>query len=70
MKFRYDKEDDVLMVWLSQAKVDYAEKNKNVIIHFSKNDKPILMEILEASKFLKNTSKVLPDSIKKQFVTA
>ena len=70
MKFRYDKEDDVLMVWLSEAKVDYAEKSKNVIIHFSKNNKPILMEILNASKFLKSTSKVLPAKIKKQFAIA
>lgn len=60
MKFRYDKEDDVLMVWFSHQKVDYAEQQKNIIIHFSKNNKPVLMEILDASMFLQQTSKMLP----------
>lgn len=64
MKFRYDKDDDVLMVWFSNQKVDYAEQQKNIIIHFSKKDKPVLMEILDASEFLIQTSKILPTQIK------
>jgi len=65
-KFRYDKEDDVLMVWFSQEPVDYAEQEKNLIIHFSKENKPVLMEILDASEFLKETTKTLPLRIKQQ----
>ena len=64
MKFRYDKEDDVLMVWFSRQKVDYAQQQKNIIIHFSKNNKPVLMEILDASAFLQQTSKILPLQVK------
>ncbi|MBI2196001.1 DUF2283 domain-containing protein [Candidatus Daviesbacteria bacterium] len=63
-KFRYDKEDDVLMVWFSKEPVDYAEQEKNLIIHFSKENKPVLMEILDAAKFLKETSKALPEKVK------
>ena len=55
MNFRYDKQDDVLMIWFSKEPVDYAEKNKNVIVHFSKKNTPILVEILDASKMLKET---------------
>lgn len=66
MKFRYDKEDDILMIWLSKNSVDYAEQEKDVIIHFSKKNKPVLMEILEASKFLKETSQVFPKEIRQQ----
>ncbi len=66
MKFRYDKEDDVLMVWFSHQKVDYAEQEKNIIVHFSKENKPILLEILNASLFLKETGKVLPTPIRHQ----
>ena len=51
MKFRYDKEDDALMIWLSKEPVDYAQQNKNIIIHFSKENKPVLMEILNAVSF-------------------
>ena len=64
MKFRYEPEDDVLMVWLSKEPVDYAEQQKNVIIHFSKNDKPVLFEILDASQFLKETARVLPPKVR------
>lgn len=66
MKMRYDKEDDVLMIWFSHQKVDYAEQEKNIIIHFSKKNKPVLLEILDASLFLQQTSRVLPTDIKQQ----
>lgn len=63
MKYRYDKEDDILMVWLSKSPVYYAEKEKDVIMHFSKKNKPVLMEILSASKFFKNTKKLMEPSL-------
>lgn len=66
MKFRYDKQDDVLMIWLSKERVDYAEQAKDLIIHFSKENKPVLVEILDASKFLKKTSRVFPQHIRSQ----
>ncbi len=66
MKLRYDKEDDVLMIWFSKKPVDYAEQAKNIIVHFSKDHKPILVEILEASQFLRRTSQVLPQKIRHQ----
>ncbi|MBI2641146.1 DUF2283 domain-containing protein [Candidatus Roizmanbacteria bacterium] len=66
MKLRYDKEDDVLMVWFSKEPIDYAEQATDVIMHFSKKNKPVLMEILDASKFLKETSRILPAQIRQQ----
>ncbi|EKE04828.1 MAG: hypothetical protein ACD_19C00431G0005 [uncultured bacterium] len=66
MKIRYDKEDDVMMVWLSKEPVSYAEKNRSVIIHFSKDDKPVLMEILDAYEFLKLSSSKLPQDMRNQ----
>ena len=70
MKFRYDKEDNILMIWFSKEPVDYAEQTKNVIIHFSKDNKPVLMEVLDASKFLKETSQVFPKEIRQQVSSA
>lgn len=65
-KFRYDKEDNALMIWFSKEPVDYAQQEKNLIIHFSKENKPVLMEILDATNFLKETTKILPQNIKQQ----
>lgn len=68
-KFRYDKEEDILMVWFSKDPVDYAEQEKNLIIHFSKDNKPVLMEILDASSFLKETTRSLPPNVRQQIFT-
>lgn len=66
MKFRYDKEDDVLMVWFSHKKVDYADQAKDIIIHYTKDEEPVLLEILRASSFLSQTSISLPRALKEQ----
>lgn len=52
MKFRYDAEDDALMIDLNKGKIDYAEQADNLIVHFTKDSKPVLLEILEARDFL------------------
>ena len=66
MKFRYDKEDDVLMIWFSKDRIDYAEQTKDIIVHFSAKNKPVLMEILDASTFMQQTSRILPHKLKQQ----
>jgi len=60
MKKRYDKTDDVLMIWFSKESVDYAEQTNDLIVHFSKQNKPVLLEILNASKFLTESSNMIP----------
>ena len=66
MKIKYEKEDDILMVWFSRQKIDYAEQEGDAIIHFSKKNEPVLLEILDDSTFLKETSKSLPPQLKQQ----
>ncbi len=66
MKMRYEKDDDVLMIWFSNQPVDYAEQTGNVIVHFTKENKPVLMEVLDASGFLKRTSDVLPVGVRQR----
>ena len=48
MKYRYDRESDVLLITLSKEKPDFAEQNQNVITHYNKDGKPIEIEILDA----------------------
>lgn len=66
MKVKYNKKEDVMSVWFSDKPVDYAEQSKSMIMHFSKDNKPVLMEMLNATEFLKLTSNKLPLEVRKQ----
>lgn len=64
LKYRYDKEDDVLMVFLGKGKIDDTQQSGNIISHLSASGEILLLEILDASKFLHETSKIIPSEIK------
>lgn len=66
-KFKYEKEDDVLNIWLSDRKIDYADQTGDIIVHFTEDEEPVYMEILDASKFLKRQAEDLPKEIKQKF---
>ena len=70
IKTRYDKEDDALMLFFGKGKVDDAQQTGNVIAHFSKSGKLLLLEILEASKFLKDAYSAFPSKIRRQVLTS
>jgi uncharacterized protein YuzE len=57
VKVEYSKEEDILMYEVSDEPIDYAEEMDSVIVHFTKSGKPVLLEILDASKFLTQTIK-------------
>lgn len=63
MKLKYNKEDDVLMVELNDKPIDYAEQSGDLIVHFSPKREAVLLEILDASQFLKKAAKSLPTKI-------
>jgi len=50
MKYAYDPETDILLIKLSKAKPDFGEQKENIITHYSRQGKPIEIEILDASK--------------------
>ena len=52
MKYKYDRESDILLITLSKEKPDFAEQSHNVITHYNKDGKPIEIEILGASEML------------------
>ena len=58
MKVSYDREQDILMVEVSGEPIDYAEELGLIIVHFTKDEKPVLLEILDASEFLTEATKV------------
>ena len=50
MKYKYDKETDTMVIELSKEKPDFAEQKGNIITHYNKQNRPIEIEILNASK--------------------
>ncbi len=62
MKYSYDKESNILAVTISNKPFDYAEEMGDFIVHFDKKNKPVYVEILNASKFISNAATTLPKS--------
>ncbi|KKQ91954.1 MAG: hypothetical protein UT16_C0010G0007 [Candidatus Azambacteria bacterium GW2011_GWA2_39_10] len=52
VKISYEPEADVLMWEITNKPINFAKEVGNVIVHFTKNNMPVLIEVLEASKFL------------------
>lgn len=49
---RYGKDVDILMVKVSDEPIAYAEEAERFIVHFSKEGKPVLLEIMDAKGFV------------------
>jgi len=58
MRVQYNREDNVLMIHLCKGKIDHAEEVDGLIVHFSAKDRPLLLEILDASDFLARLAKI------------
>ncbi len=52
-KIKYSRDVDALLVELSDKPIDYEEEGQ-MIIHFSKDGEPVLLEILDAKDFILN----------------
>ena len=56
IKISYDPEADVLSVEAGKrGRIDYASEIGNFVVHFSEDNIPLLIEVLEASKVLKKS---------------
>ncbi len=58
------------MYELNDEPIDYADEVGPIIIHFSKKGKPILMEILDASEFIAETTRITMKSMNETPVEA
>ena len=58
MKVRYDRETDITLIELSGEKIDHAEEMGNIIVHFTKDNRPVMLEILDSSDFLPQLTKI------------
>ena len=58
-RISYEPEADVLRVEVAKGKIDYASEVGNVIVHFNKVGIPLYFEILNATKFVRQSTKEL-----------
>ena len=50
-KISYEPEADVLMWEITDKPIDYAKEIGDVVVHFTKNNMPVLIEILKPANF-------------------
>lgn len=62
-KVSYEPEADVLTWELSKKNIYSASEVGNVVIHFTKNNLPVLIEFMEASKFLTKANRTVRDEV-------
>ncbi|KKR87356.1 hypothetical protein A2875_02755 [Candidatus Gottesmanbacteria bacterium RIFCSPHIGHO2_01_FULL_46_14] len=67
MKLKYHKKDDILVVKFSSKPVDDSFEVENTILEVDKNNAPVSLEILQASRFFHKASKELPKEIKQKY---
>ncbi|MCX6796659.1 MAG: DUF2283 domain-containing protein [Candidatus Falkowbacteria bacterium] len=54
----YEPEANIICIELARGKISHAREFGNFIIHLSKAGKPLLIEILDASKFIGQMDKL------------
>lgn len=52
MKASYDPETDIVTCQMSEKRIDHAEEQGPLIIHFDSRNHPVLLEIQGGSRFL------------------
>jgi uncharacterized protein YuzE len=67
MNLKYFKKDDILVMSFSKSPVEDSFEVDNAILEVDKDNNPVSLEILHASKFFNIASKELPADIKQKF---
>ena len=52
LKIKYEPEADVLSWEINNKPIDYAKEAGNFVVHFSADNVPVMVEILNARNFL------------------
>ncbi len=70
MKLHYDKDEDILMLVLSDKKINDSFETEHSIVEVAADGEPVIVSLFDASKFFKEESRVLPKEIKQKFFAA
>ena len=55
-KISYSKDVDALLIEISNDAIAYAEEDGQVILHYSPDDKLVLVEVLDFRRFMSKES--------------
>lgn len=65
-RISYSEDVDILMIQLSNKKIDDAYDTDDMIVQVDKNGEPVLLEIFNGKKYLKELTKVIPKKMQKE----
>ena len=68
-KISYSPDVDILMIQLSNKKIDDSYETENSAVSVDKDGEPVLLEIFNGKQYLKELGKSLPKDIKQEFTT-
>lgn len=67
-KISYSEDVDILMIQLSDKKVDDSYDTDDMIVQVDKDGEPVVIEIFNGSRYIKELGESLPKSIKSNFL--
>ena len=59
-RISYSEDVDILMIQLSDKKIDDSYDTDNMIVQVDKNKEPVLLEIFHGKEYLKELGRSLP----------
>jgi hypothetical protein len=66
MKLNYDPETDIVLCQVSNKRIDHAEEQGPIIVHFDRQDHPVLLEIQGGSRFIGKLARLALQSKKRK----
>ena len=61
-KISYETEADILIWEITNQPIDYAKEIGNVVVHFTKNNIPVLIAIVEASTLVSKSKNLVRET--------
>lgn len=65
-RISYSPDVDILMIQLSDKKIDDSYETENSVVSVDKDGEPVLLEIFNGKQYLKELGKSLPKDIKQE----
>lgn len=66
-RISYSEDVDILMIQLSNKKVDDSYDTDDMIVQVDKDGQPVVIEIFNGKKYLRELGETLPKDIQKEF---
>lgn len=65
-RISYSPDVDILMIQLSDKKIDDSYETENSVVSVDKDGEPVLLEIFDGKQYLKELGKTLPKDLKRE----